>query len=229
MALKRLLNLHEEATHRSLSRACEHNSAHVYTKVRVADVLPIEKSGISDEHYDFALRAHFDFVVCDESQTPLFAVEFDGPTHDTQAQRDRDQKKNWLAARFEMPLLRINARHLGGKYRGMDLLTWFVNAWFALQWFKEAQAKGEISNDEPFSPLFMVHVPGSNKQFPLMLSATARNKMMKLWQKGHIQEYCPTFKTGEDKDGSFRRARSPRPPGGRVRLDSWASLISVSL
>jgi hypothetical protein len=29
----------------------------------------------------YALMAHYDFVVADENEQPLFAVEFDGPGH----------------------------------------------------------------------------------------------------------------------------------------------------
>ncbi|HWZ71258.1 MAG TPA: DUF2726 domain-containing protein [Casimicrobiaceae bacterium] len=198
------MNLHEEATHLSLAKACERNGARVYTKVRCADVLPIEQSGISDEHYGYALRAHFDSVVCDESHRPLFAVEFDGPSHTSEEQQERDVKKDWLAERFELALLRINARYLGEKYRGIDLLTWFVEAWFALQWYNAAQARGESSHDDTFSPSFMVSVPGLEKRFPLALSNAVRAKMWKLFHAGRIPDPIPSFKTGQDEQGVFR-------------------------
>ena len=63
-------------------------------------MLPIERSGIEREHYDYALRAHFDFVVSDSNHGPLFAVEFDGPSHDDEEQKARDAKKDWLARHF---------------------------------------------------------------------------------------------------------------------------------
>ncbi len=49
--LKKILNLHEEATHLRLKDVCEKHGANIYSKVRLADVLPIEGSGISDAEY----------------------------------------------------------------------------------------------------------------------------------------------------------------------------------
>lgn len=55
------------------------------------------------------MRAHLDFVVCDRGRamTPVFAVEFDGPSHVSDVQRARDVRKNRLCARAGLPLLRI--------------------------------------------------------------------------------------------------------------------------
>ena len=79
--LKRLLNLPESVTDQRLREVCDDFNAKVYAKVRVADVLPIERSGIDNGHYRYALQAHFDFVVTDSADQSLFAVEFDGSGH----------------------------------------------------------------------------------------------------------------------------------------------------
>lgn len=42
----------------------------------MADVLQIEGSGVSNEEYGYALKAHFDFVVADLDSTAEFLVEF---------------------------------------------------------------------------------------------------------------------------------------------------------
>jgi hypothetical protein len=76
--LKKILNLHQEATDRRLRPLCEQFGASLYPKVRVADVLPIECSGISDQDYRFCLQSHFDILVTDSEEPPLFVVEFDG-------------------------------------------------------------------------------------------------------------------------------------------------------
>src|SRR2546422_8174441 len=76
---KTLINYHEAVTRKILRAAAEKNAAQVFTKLRIADVLSIDRSGLDDDTYAFALKAHFDFVVADENDLPLFAVEFDGP------------------------------------------------------------------------------------------------------------------------------------------------------
>jgi hypothetical protein len=201
--LKRIFNLHEEVTQKRLREVCEMHGAHAYPKVRVADILPIENSGIDDALYKCALQSHFDFVVADGEHLPLFAVEFDGPGHRQQLQRERDSRKNALCDRFEFPLLRINARYLPRRYRDMDLLTWFVQVWFAQRWFEEAQAAGQVPYDEPFMPQSFVSLPGQKNQFPLWLSATVRGRIQKLFFDGKVLDMAPSHLTGRDSFGDY--------------------------
>jgi uncharacterized protein DUF2726 len=79
--LNRLLNQSEEITYLRLTSVCEPIGAHVYPKVRLADVFPIANSGITDGEFRFCLQSHFDFIVTNEQREPLFAVEFDGDSH----------------------------------------------------------------------------------------------------------------------------------------------------
>ncbi len=65
--------------HKALERAAQAAGYRIAPKVRVADVLPIENSGLSNAEYSYALRSHFDWVVTEgEDRDPQFAVEFDG-------------------------------------------------------------------------------------------------------------------------------------------------------
>src|SRR6266487_2731666 len=114
--LKRLLNKSEEATNEVLKPLSDEWGAHAFVKVKAASILPIEKSGIDDSEFRFALQSEFDFVVTDDDLQPLFAVEFDGETHKTEQQQHRDRKKDQLCERFHFPLLRINSRYLVCKY-----------------------------------------------------------------------------------------------------------------
>ena len=203
-ALKKILNLHEEATHLRLRNVCEKHGASVYTKIRLADILPIENSGISDIEYKFALQSHFDFVISDDKHSPLFAVEYDGPLHINKDQQARDKKKELLCKKFDFPLLRINNRYLPKTYRGLDLLSWFVEVWFTWVWFEKAQESGEVPLDEIFMPSMMVTIPGYDKQFPLYLSAPIRNKIQKLCISGKIIDLVPSHIIGRDDAGNYK-------------------------
>ncbi len=202
--LKKILNIPEAATDSRLRDVCGKHGARIFSKIRLADVLPIESSGISDVKFRFALQSHFDFVVAYEDSTPLFAVEFDGPLHANSEQQTRDNTKNDLCARFELPLLRINSNYLKKAYRGMDLLSWFVEVWFASRWFYEAQESGELPDDEIFMPNMMVSLPGYDKQFPLWLSATIRRKIQKLFFSGRIIDMAPSLIIGKSKEGIYK-------------------------
>ena len=74
--LKKMLNSPERITYARLREVCELHVAEVYAKVRLADVLPIEGSGLSQAFYEFALQAHYDFVVTGSSSVVCVGVRW---------------------------------------------------------------------------------------------------------------------------------------------------------
>lgn len=154
---KRILNRSEESAFQELEGLAQEYEYRVYIKVGVADVLPIENSGIDSLDFSYALKAHFDFLATDKDFNPVFAVEFDGPSHLTDQQKQRDRRKNALCARFSLPLLRINTNHLLQKYNRASLLRWIVSAWELQKSFDDAQRNGMIPQDEDFDPILLWH------------------------------------------------------------------------
>lgn len=199
--MKRLLNTPEAITHVRLSDVCSRNGAVVFSKTRVADVLPIEGSGIGTQLYSFALKAHFDFVVADGCHMPLFAVEFDGPSHADPIQATRDRKKDSLCDLLGLPILRINARYLQKRYRGLDLLTWFVEVWFAQESFCDAQRDGLVSPDEDFDAASMIRVSGYESSFPLWLGVEPRRFLKRCQAEGRCLWQVPARLIGTRTGG----------------------------
>lgn len=198
--LKRILNSPETSTFDRLRSACCRNNADVFAKVRVADVLPIENSGVSQTLYGFALRSHFDFVIGDADKRPLFAVEFDGAGHGVSVQVERDRKKDELCERFELPLLRVNSEYLNRTYRNLDLLTWFVECWFAKRAILEGQETGDLPLDECFEPQFSDRIPGLPGASPLWLSAEPLIAISKLYDARKCRDPVPSYAIGFDEN-----------------------------
>ena len=69
--LKKMLNSPERITYARLREVCELHVAEDYAKVRLADVLWIEGSGLSPAFNEFALQAHFDFVINRAGSAPI--------------------------------------------------------------------------------------------------------------------------------------------------------------
>jgi len=204
MRFKKLLNRSEDLTHTRLKEVCIEHDTTVFAKVRVADVLPIEQAKIGHELTRFALQAHFDFVVSSLKHDPLFAVEFDGPRHSTERQIVRDNKKNRICALFQFPLLRINSNYLDNKYRDFDLLSWFIEVWFARELFFEAQDNGRIPEDEMFDPQMILSMPGKNSLYPLWLSRDVLSQIRDLADARKIKYPFPTGNwIGTDDSGNF--------------------------
>jgi hypothetical protein len=170
--------------------------------VRLADVLPIEGSGISKDDYRFSLQSHFDFVVADNEHNPLFIVEFDGESHRNRDQKKRDIVKNRLCNNFALPLLRINSKYVAPQYRGMAILTWCIEVWFLLHAFWEAQESGLIPLDEPFSPDCAVRLPFSDNLYPLALSIEPITKIRELKQSGLCMYDSIETHFGKDIEGN---------------------------
>ena len=204
--LKRVLNFHEEVTHLKLREVCEQNGATVFTKLRAADVLPIEGSGVSDDDYRFALQSHFDFVVANELHDPLFAVEFDGPSHLDERQRRRDERKNRLCDVFGLPLLRVSSKHVLKTFRDLDLLSWFVGVWFLKRAFDGALEAGDIPEDLFFDPQSVAGVVSGDAKwtFPFWLSLPIRSEIAMEFASGRIVDQAPSVMVGRDIHTNYR-------------------------
>ena len=178
----------------------------VNTKVRVADVCPTEGSGISKELFKYALMAHFDFLMTNDDHVPQFAVEFDGPHHNTPKIKLLDAKKDALCQVFNFPLLRIKISYLPKKYNRLSLLEWIIDVYHMEEAFNEAQAKGNIPPDEPFDPFLILAtgVNGDTRRFPYWISRDANIAIKRLHKQGKIALPGTSGFIGKDARGNIR-------------------------
>src|SRR5688572_6124373 len=93
---KKLLSYAEFHAKRVLEDALKRRRASVAYKIRLRDALKIERSGLDELSYDYATKAHFDFVVQDHRGFVLFAIEWDGPHHQIPERIAKDQCKNFV-------------------------------------------------------------------------------------------------------------------------------------
>lgn len=204
VVIKKLnVNKNERKTFLKLKDILGEYNVYVCPKIRVADVFQIEKSGITNEQYSYALKAHFDYVAVDEEDNFLFAVEFDGGAHADPTQQKRDKIKNELCEKFNFPILRIDSYYFNKKLRNMDILTWCIEVWFAQKWFIEAQENGEFSYDEPFMPMSIINVPHRKEKFPYYLSIDIRQKIREMSELGECKDLIPTTKIYTDDEGNY--------------------------
>lgn len=149
---KVLVNKYEEETDAALKEAAARSNALVFSKVGIKDILDIDKGRalLTKEEYNYAFKAHFDFVVTRADTSPVFAVEYDGSMHyDDPATIERDKKKNAICQKLGMPLLRIDSQYLR-RIGNFSLIGWLTELWFIYEGWVEAQEKGLVPYDEPF-------------------------------------------------------------------------------
>ncbi len=203
MATCRLVNQYEELTLDKLRGAIGHD-AHVFAKVRLADVFPISGSGISDKEYSYCLKAHFDFLVVDKNYMPIFSVEYDGKQHRyNQQQIENDRLKNTLCEKFKHPILRINSKYINTEYKGIDLLTYFVDVWFLEEAFYDAQEKGIVPYDEPFDACSILD-DGTGRSWPYWISSDVQLKLQKLHANGKIKQIAASHWVGVDENKNHK-------------------------
>jgi len=127
----------EVKTRRTLENRLNKAGYKIFASVRLSDVIEVDEREL-DELSDAMYRySHFDFVVTKGAWlTPCFAVEFDGPHHETdKAQRRRDAIKNMLCKKAGFSLLRITSRELE-QYEKVSVLSYMLELYLA--WQKEA-------------------------------------------------------------------------------------------
>ncbi|MCB5943717.1 DUF2726 domain-containing protein [Acidocella sp. KAb 2-4] len=203
--LKRVMNRQEEKVGRELQSLAVEHGYNVHIKMRIADALEIDGSGIDDSLFGYALKSHFDFLVCGADYIPLFAIEFDGPTHLEPKQRALDAKKDALCIRFNLPLLRINTNHLLKKYNKASLLKWIISAWELKKAFDSAQALGQIPADEDFDPIMLWH-PGRTLEevHPHWVALRPRLHIERLHKEGRLPTGRSCSITFTDERGNYR-------------------------
>lgn len=170
LELKRVFNRGERAVYETVHEAAGHHQASVFPKMRVADVLPIERSGISHRYYAYALRAHFDFLVADDQGRPKLAIEFDGSGHDPA----NDHLKNELCDRFGLPLVRITSHHLRARNFEHTAVAFLIYQLFGVESFLEQFGDDPYEN---YDPIFFVSVPGSDRNWPFAFAARHRSQL----------------------------------------------------
>ena len=173
-------------------------------KVRVADALDIDNSGLTNAEYSYALKAHFDFVIARENELPAFAVEFDGPQHESDVNTlIRDGLKQSVCEKLELPLLRIDSGYLRRVGR-FALIGWLAEVWFLSEDFYAAQERGDVAPDEPF--LWFAVMDYDLKQQKLLPPpydpfVPFRSLISRWHEKGVCRELCAERLEGKDAIG----------------------------
>ncbi|SOB93715.1 DUF2726 domain-containing protein [Thalassospira xiamenensis] len=202
--LLRLVNRYEEIVHGEIVLSANRWRLSVYPKVRVADVISLDKVRATGDLGRFGLQSHFDFVICRDKWNPVYAVEFDGRYHTTKVQQQRDRKKDELCLMANFPILRINSRYLTKAFGSMSLLAWIMDVYELQEEFYVMQARGAIPYDEPFDPFFIMGIGQESERFPYWFSAKHRIKLQQLHKVGRIAEPISSGLIGRDSNNVMR-------------------------
>lgn len=126
MKTKRLFNTSAYKTSKILERVLRDTDFRLYPELALSVVLDVDRDSLSQPERNTLNKGSFDFVVYNEESFPEFAVEFDGPYHQTyETKIQADIRKNRLCFKAGLPLLRINDDFLT-EYEKSSLLEYVV-------------------------------------------------------------------------------------------------------
>lgn len=156
--LKEIFNAGEARTFAIAEEVGNATGTRAFAKVRIADVITIANSGISDDLYKYALSGHFDVLVY-KNELPYLAIEFDGSGHDSK----NDEKKESLCNLFGLPMVRVSPQHINAVVFEDTAIAFFIWQLHCVDMFLE-----EYGNDpyEMYDPLFFVSIPGKSRSWP---------------------------------------------------------------
>jgi hypothetical protein len=204
--MRPLVNRYEALTHDALKPVLDRFDLSIYPKVRVADVIEPDDHGLVGQLKSYALKAHFDFLICKDRWTPTYAIEFDGPLHASAVQAARDVQKDELCRLADLPILRVHAAHLTKFYTDLTLLGWLVEVAEMGAAFDSAQAAGQISWDEDFDPFLMMSLEPGEPRFPYWISGEARVRLQSLHRQGKLQDPIASGFFGRDQNDVYHGA-----------------------
>jgi very-short-patch-repair endonuclease len=211
-----LVNAYEVATDAALSEVAVQAGVRVCMKVRIGDALDLRRSGLSDEHFAYATRAHFDFLITDEPENrPQFVVEFDGERHRSDsAQRQRDELKDSIAGRLGLRVLRIDSSFLK-RHGRFTLLGLLVEVWAHERAFYEAQERGQVPHDEPYCYFSVLEpAPGGGWRWAFSVDASARALFARAASEGVLANYVPEVR---DNSSAFQ-------PSDEDEIEAYAAV-----
>ncbi|MGL5749519.1 MAG: DUF2726 domain-containing protein [Paraclostridium sp.] len=200
--IRELLNKTERDVYEDLKSICSRNDCVIFPKVRIADVLLIDYSGLNTKLYDYALRAHFDFVICNSNSLALFAVEFDGPTHNSTEQKYKDSMKDKICSYFKFPILRVSSNYNDTLSNDFNLLSWLVEYYFACTNFPIDKT---FNPNEIVTPSLIYSISGYDTKYPLCPSFKIRKKLFNMHLSDTICSSSPRIITYIDPyDNSYK-------------------------
>ena len=126
MGLKRLGNTSEHKSFQILDKVLRDTGLTVNRQSKLEDVIEVDGTTLDNQEKKTLRSASLDFVIYNQESLPEFAVEFDGPCHDSEERkRKSDIRKNRLCCAGGLRLLRIGDSFLT-EYEKSSLLEYVV-------------------------------------------------------------------------------------------------------
>lgn len=110
--IKRVLSSKEASAFVALRSAGLEHDLHVFPKMRLCDVVEIKNSGLSLQEFEYASRAHFDFVLATKDYRACLAIETDFSSDYSPKWIENAELKDRVCNELALPQVRIDCSQL---------------------------------------------------------------------------------------------------------------------
>jgi uncharacterized protein DUF2726 len=223
-----LLSPAERQAWAALEEILAHSGSLILPGFKLSQVIRHRPPGISASQWDYATRAHFDFVVCDAAScVPEFAVELDDRTHLRPDAQRRDRDKDALCQAAGFGLLRVESSAFDRGPRGRRLVEYLIDARSYTHAFYEAQARGHVPDDWFCDYRAIIGpLPGGGFGFVNDLAEPARARAQRAFAAGRIeghgiQDMSFSWKNGWSEAWAWLQVRGDLYLFEKTRLRSF--------
>jgi len=161
----------------------------IFSQVKLSSAVDPLPTGLTREQWNYATRATFDFVVCDDETRPQFAIELDGLSHLTPEAQRRDRLKEQVCDAAELELLRIESSSVDPGPRGRNVVEYLMDARAMFDAFVQAQEAGTVPWDEPYDYRSFVGPHPSGFDFVNELGGESRRAAFRAQREGQIASF----------------------------------------
>jgi hypothetical protein len=108
---KYLLSPNEYKFYIELKKYTDENNLLICPKIGLKDLFEVKGTDTKNymTYFNKINKKHIDFLVCDSSLKPKFAIELDDKSHEKEKSKENDDFKNAIFGLANIPLIRIKA------------------------------------------------------------------------------------------------------------------------
>lgn len=104
---KYLLSPNEYKFYKELKKFTDENSLLICPKVGLKDLFDVTDTKNKMTYFNKVKQKHIDFLVCDSTLKPKYAVELDDKSHEKEKSKESDDFKNAIFGLANIPLIRV--------------------------------------------------------------------------------------------------------------------------
>lgn len=134
--VKKILNTSESYIYSELIDVSLNQDLNIFPQQTISNIIDSSKIKLTKKENMTFKNSTFDFIITDNFNLPLFAIEFDGPDHERESKVLSDLRKMSICKKANLPILRIDYK-IYDKFSKDSIIQYLVNRYVSWNQKKE--------------------------------------------------------------------------------------------